>query len=342
MAVKTLCGIFSAMVLLLASGARAQNEDLFEFKQVADGVYAAIAKPQFFINCNAAVIVNEDDVLVVDTHSKPSAARTLIRQIARLTPKPVRYVVDSHFHWDHMQGNQAYPSAFPSSVEIISTEATRENIAKLGIPRVQDAIKSLPGQIDDLKAKLAPERDAKKKAELQSNLQQAESYLQELKAMQVTLPTLTFDKSLVLHKKGRSMYILFLGRGHTSGDAVVYLPKEKVVATGDLLHGWMPFMGDGFPREWVTTLDELDKLDFQHVIGGHGAVGDKARLKFFRNYLADLIAAVEQEVKAGASLQDAQKRVPDRLAPTYEKGMLNFRQSIVGNIAKVYSDLRGK
>lgn len=329
---------FIAAVLFFVPSAQAQDEELFEFKKVAEGVYAAIAKPQFFLNCNAAVIVNEYDVLVVDTHSKPSAARALIRQIARLTPKRVRYVVNSHFHWDHMRGNEAYPSAFPSNIQIISTQATRENIEKLGVPSVAEAIKSLPEQIEKLKAELAQEKDAKKKVERQSNLRQAESYLQELKAMRVVLPTLTFDKSLVLHKKERSIYILFLGRGHTSGDAVVFLPKEKVVATGDLLHGWMPFMGDAFPKEWVATLDELNKLDFQHVIGGHGEVGDKARLKFFRNYIADLIAEVEKEQAAG--LPEIQRRVPDRLAPTYEKGMRNFRQSIVGNIDRVYSELR--
>ncbi len=293
-------------ILVSSLVSQAQDGDLFDFKKVAEGVYAAIAKPQFALNCNAAVIVNEEDVLVVDTHSKPSAARAIIGQIGRMTPRPIRYVVDSHFHWDHMQGNQAYPSAYPSNIEIISTETTRENIEKLGIPRVADAVKMLPAQLEDLKAKLAQEKDARKKAELQSNIRQAEDYLRELKTMQVVLPTLTFDKSLVLHKKGRSIYILFLGRGHTSGDAVVFLPKEKVVATGDLLHGWMPFMGDGFPKEWVVTLDELDKLDFQHVIGGHGEVGDKARLRFFRNYIADLVAEVEKEHKAGASLEDVQ------------------------------------
>jgi cyclase len=102
-----------AVLLCLASavGANAQDTDLFDIKPMADGVYAAIAKPAYKVNCNAAIILLGDSVLVVDTHSKPSAARALIEQIKKLTDKPVRYVVNTHFHWDHYQGNQAYPSA---------------------------------------------------------------------------------------------------------------------------------------------------------------------------------------------------------------------------------------
>src|SRR5262245_48022592 len=87
-------------------------EDLFDIKPLADGVYAAIAKPTFILNCNAAIIVLDDGVMVVDTHSKPSAARGLMEQIKKITDKPVRYVVNTHFHWDHSQGNSAYPSVW--------------------------------------------------------------------------------------------------------------------------------------------------------------------------------------------------------------------------------------
>ena len=86
---------------------------LFDLKKVADGIYGAIARPTAMLNCNAAVVVNRDHVLVVDTHSKPSAAKALIRQIRdEITDLPVRYVVDSHLHGDHAMGNEAYPEAF--------------------------------------------------------------------------------------------------------------------------------------------------------------------------------------------------------------------------------------
>src|SRR5689334_22476111 len=105
-----------AFLVLLFSGKSATAQDLFDIKPVADGVYAAISKPAYKVNCNAVFSVLCDSDLVVDTHSKPSAARALIAQIKKLTDKPVRYVVSTHFHWDHYQGNEAYPSPWPSGI----------------------------------------------------------------------------------------------------------------------------------------------------------------------------------------------------------------------------------
>src|ERR1700716_4211602 len=139
-------------ILFLFLPASSVADDLFDIKPVADGVYAAIAKPAYKVNCNAAIILLDDALLVVDTHSKPSAARALIEQIKKLTDKPVRYVVNTHFHWDHYQGNQAYPSSWPAGVEIISSQATRENIEHRGIPRVKYEIATIPKEIEMLKA----------------------------------------------------------------------------------------------------------------------------------------------------------------------------------------------
>src|SRR5499427_9835073 len=141
-------------------------KDLFDIKPVADGVYAAIAKPAFKVNCNAAIILFDDVVLVVDTHSKPSAARALIEQIKKLTPKPVKYVVNTHFHYDHYQGNEAYPSSWPAGVEIIASEATRANIEQRGIPRVKHEIATMPREIESLKSDLNKATDPAKKEEI--------------------------------------------------------------------------------------------------------------------------------------------------------------------------------
>src|SRR6059058_4769311 len=143
-----------AGLFLLSAVYTAAAEDLFDIKPVADGVYAAISKPAYKVNCNAVIILLDDGVLVVDTHSKPSAARALIEQIKKLTPKPVKFVVNTHFHWDHYQGNEAYPSSWPAGVEIISSEATRTSIEQRGIPRVKHEIVTMPAQIEQLKADL--------------------------------------------------------------------------------------------------------------------------------------------------------------------------------------------
>src|SRR6202049_4034084 len=168
------------LVLLLpatcVAAAPAPGEDLFDIKPMADGVYAAIAKPAYKINCNAAIIVLGDGVLVVDTHSKPSAARALIEQIKKLTPKPVKYVVNTHFHWDHYQGNQAYPSSWPAGVEIISSEATRASIEQRGIPRVKHEIVTMPAEIEQLKAEMQKASTLQQRASTQKDISEAEAY----------------------------------------------------------------------------------------------------------------------------------------------------------------------
>ena len=330
--------LFSITVLYLLTASLTRAEDLFDIKPLADGVYAAIAKPAYKVNCNAAIIFLGDSVLVVDTHSKPSAARALIEEIKKITDKPVRYVVNTHFHWDHYQGNQAYPSSWPAGVEIISSQATRENIEHRGIPRVKYEIATMPREIEKLKSDLAAATDSKQKETLRTNLQEAEAYQAELQSMHFTLPTLTFDRSFILYRPSRTVQILWLGNAHTDGDVWVYLPKEKILICGDALHGWTPFMGDSYPFDWIRTLDTAEKLDFEQVLGGHGDVmRGKATFELWKAYFRDLLDETAQVYGKGASLEDAQKQVSMTLIAKYaSKFDSGFPQSVMGNITKAY------
>jgi cyclase len=330
--------LYLAIALLLSAVYTSAAEDLFDIKPIADGVYAAIAKPAYKVNCNAAIILFDDSVLVVDTHSKPSAARALIEQIKKLTDKPVRYVVNTHFHWDHYQGNQAYPSSWPAGVEIISSVATRLNIEQRGIPRVKHEITTMPQEIEKLKADLAKASDPKQKEELQGNLSQAEDYFAELKSMQVALPTMTFDHSLILHRKSRTVELFWLGNAHTNGDVFVYLPKEKILVTGDALHGWTPFMADSYPFDWITTLDNAEKLDFEQVLGGHGDVmHGKEKFELWKQYFHDLLDETGKAYAGGATLEQAQKQVAKILVSKYAaKFDPAFPQSVTANVTKAY------
>jgi cyclase len=318
--------------------ASAPSDDLFDIKPIADGVWAAIAKPTYKVNCNAAIIILGDGVLVVDTHSKPSAARALIEQIRKLTPKPVKFVVNTHFHWDHYQGNEAYPSSWPAGVEIISSEATRQNIQRLGIPRIKNEIVTMPQEIANLKNDLEKASTAGQKAAVQENLRQAEAYLSELKLMQITLPTMTFDRSLILRRGSRTVEILWLGRAHTDGDVFVFLPNEKFLATGDALHGWTPFMGDSYPYEWIQTLDAAEKLDFHTVLGGHGDVmHGKLRFELWKEYFQDLMDRTAAAYAEGATLDQAQKTVSAFLTKKYAAQFdPNFPKSVTANVTKAY------
>jgi cyclase len=337
------CLRWLGVLLLLAASSLGAADELFEVKPVVPGVYAAIAKDQFAVNSNAAIILLDDSVLVVDTHSKPSAARALIAQIKTLTEKPVKYVVNTHFHWDHYYGNGAYENAWPGGITIISSEATREAIERLGIPLLKRQVLTVPKQIKALKANLAKATDARKKAEIEENLRQAESYLDEIKAMQVTLPTLTFERSLILYQKSRTVEIRWLGRAHTVGDVVVYLPKDKVIVTGDALHRWTPYMGNSYPYDWIRMLEAAEKLDFDWVIGGHGdVISGKGQFQMWEQYFRDLMAETAAAYAQGATLEETRQRVAAVLVPKYTGKMPEtFPQDVIGNIEKAYRVVSG-
>src|ERR1700686_1800660 len=140
---------------LRATWTRAQapgaSTNLFTIEKVADDVYAALARPQIMTNCNAAIFVNSHDVLVVDAHSKPSAAAALIAQIKKeITPKPVRYLVNSHFHWDRTQGDAAYKAAGQEG-DIIPSDVTKQLMTQLSRDRLKESLEGVPAMIDNLK-----------------------------------------------------------------------------------------------------------------------------------------------------------------------------------------------
>jgi glyoxylase-like metal-dependent hydrolase (beta-lactamase superfamily II) len=133
--------IYDTYIEQLVAGAKAAvTTDLFEIQNVVAGVYCALARPQVLTNCDAAIFVNSADVLVVDAHAKPSAAVALIAQIKKhITSKPVRYLVDTHFHWDHSQGNAGYREAFGKDLKIIVSDATKELEAQFLQARLRES-----------------------------------------------------------------------------------------------------------------------------------------------------------------------------------------------------------
>jgi glyoxylase-like metal-dependent hydrolase (beta-lactamase superfamily II) len=311
-------------------------------KKVGDGVWAAVAAPAYKVNCNTAIIEDGDGVMVVDTHSKPSAARVIVERLRQLTSKPVRYVVNTHFHWDHWHGNEVYPAAYPGA-EVVTNQITREAMVRKGLKRIQDHVRTVPAEIAKLRAEAASAPTADQRARLETDLRLAEAYLAEVKGLRPALPTIAFEGTMKLYRRDREVHLLHLGRAHTEGDVFVYLPKEKVVVTGDALIGWTPYMGDGYPEEWVGTLDRLARLDFTHIIMGHGDVVGREWLGTFRAYVHDMVEAVRREAAAGATLEQAKERVTAQLAPTYEKPFSAYgeyrpwRAGIAANIERTFA-----
>ncbi len=326
-------------LLLLAASAQASAN--FDIQKLADGVYAAIAKPgPAQVGSNAAIIVNTEGVLIVDTHMRPSYARELLEEVKKLTPAPVRYVVNTHWHNDHTQGNQAYLNAFPKGTEFLAHTNTRRDIIAKAIPSIKEQLQALPGQLPKLEEKLAGAANAEDRARLKAVLDSQRAYLAELKQMEITLPTLTFDRSLILHPEGREIRILYFGRGHTAGDVVVHLPKERVVITGDLLTGGIPFYRDAYPSEWAPTLKAVATLDFAQVIPGHGAVQPgKEQLNKLIAYMEEMVAGVKKMVTEGKSLEQIKAGLD---LSKYTADFPNFPGGSAMAIERAYAEATGK
>ena len=201
------------ILVLIVAQTHLLAAQLFDIKPVTDDVYAAIAKPSFRTNCNAAIFILNHEVVVVDAESKPSAAREVISQIKRLTEKPVKYLVITHLHGDHFQGAEAYVTAWPG-VQIISTQSTREGIESRGVTRMQRETVTVPLAIEKLNADLGKASDDTAKAPIQQQLREAQAYLTELKQMKVILPNVTFDRHLTIHSDNDTLEVLFVGKGH--------------------------------------------------------------------------------------------------------------------------------
>jgi cyclase len=322
---------------LRATWARAQAPgaatNLFAIEKVADDVYAALARPQVLTNCNAAIFVNSNDVLVVDAHSKPPAAAALIAQIKKeITTKPVRYLVNTHFHWDHTQGDAAYKSA-NTKLDIIASEQTKQLMTQLSRNRMQETLDSVPRQIDTLQVRLSKAASAADRDYYQGLIGQLQAYQAEMKAYTLELPTITFDKSHVLKDPTGDLHVEFHGRAHTAGDVVVFSPAKRAVAAGDVIIGFLPNIGDGYPKPWPATIRSVGELPFDRIIPGHGPVHrDRARMLQMRNYIQELTGIVEDAKKAGKPLPELQKSITPASLKTLQAD--GYGDYVADNLAK--------
>jgi len=270
--------------------------------KLADGVYAIQHKNLNDGNPsgNTTVIIGDREVFVVDSCYRPSSAREDIAQIRQWTDKPVGYLLNTHFHNDHNNGNKTYMDAFPSLV-IIAQEETKKDM---------DLIQ--PGNIErgpkEIAATIAAFRQGKdqrgrpltedEKKEAQDLLPGLEELLGEFKDLAYQSPTLTFADKLDVNIGNREVQVKHLGRGNTPGDAIVYLPKEKILVAGDLLVNPIPYTYDGYPAEWIHTLQNMAQLDAQTIVPGHGPIlHDKSYLYLVAALLQGAVDQVRARIR---------------------------------------------
>jgi len=311
---KALFLLLIAAVLLVTANAQIrkpagvlQKAKAYRFNKIRDDVYHALGTGALTIGANSVVIINDNDVLLVDSHISPAAAWVLLDELKTITTKPVRYVINTHFHYDHAHGNQI----FGNDVEIIGHEFTRTTLLNDAEGRLfKSYISGLPGQIETLRGRVAAATDPTQKAQLETQLEAAEANRASQAEVKGVPPTVTLKDKMTLYRGAREIQLLYLGRGHTGGDVVVYLPKERILCTGDLMTNGTSNMVDGFADEWVNSLEALKKLEFDTVLPGHGeAFTGKDKITAYQAYLRDIWSQVGKLKQQGVSADEAAKKV---------------------------------
>lgn len=277
------------------------------FQKVADGIYYATTSGTMNVGANSPIILTADEALIVDSSITPAAGRALAEDLKAVTDKPIRYVVDSHYHYDHAFGNQVFDRTahvIGHQNTLIRMPGSMEQFTYL------NSVRPIPERVATLKDRIAKESDPQQKGALERQIAISLAYLEQVKETRITVPNLTFTDSVTLNRGGREIQIKYLGRGHTDTDVVVFLPKERIVATGDLMESIISYMGDSYPEDWIATLERLKALQFDTVLPGHGVVfTGKAKITAFQEYLRDLITQVEALRRQGVSAEDAATRI---------------------------------
>ena len=305
-------------ILLLWSGismAGAANSPEFVLSPVAEGVYAAIRSepPGLTFVSNSVFIIGDDDVVVVDTGAGPTHARALITALKKLTPKPVKYVINTHWHDDHMLGNAAFREAYPG-VEFIGHANSITEMQTTGAANRKQLLAEGPAFADEIRQALANGVNLagkpishEERLSFQSDLVWADRYFAEAPRTAVIAPTMTLETELRLQRGAREIVVRHLGRAHTAADIVVHLPKENIVITGDLVVWPVPLFGTtSFPVDYIATLEALLLLKPATIIPGHGPVmRDTA-------YLAKMLAvlkSIEMQVRAAVARGESREQI---------------------------------
>ncbi|HEU5348205.1 MAG TPA: MBL fold metallo-hydrolase [Ktedonobacterales bacterium] len=263
----------------------------FHVEGIAEGVWAAIVERGTGAWGNAGIVALGDRTLVFDTFLTPAAARDLRVAAESLTGRAVSYVVNSHYHMDHIHGNAVF-----SDAHIIATEKTRERIATRGAELIAQAREQpeYPASFDTQIAIAATPELRDDLSVLQGEYRALQAALPELA---LRLPDVTFEHRLTLHGANRTAEVLSYGGGHTSSDTFLLLPAERIAFLGDLLGVRMhPSFGQANLEQWDVILERIEQLDIWTVVPGHGPVGTMADVAALRQYLFEVETLVDEAI----------------------------------------------
>jgi glyoxylase-like metal-dependent hydrolase (beta-lactamase superfamily II) len=309
------------------------------------------------VSGNTTMIVGDEGVVIVDTGQHPAVTRRIIAEIRALTPKPVQYVINTHWHNDHVAANFLYAEAFPG-VKFIAQRATADlmDTETRGFQQASSCQTFLRVQSKTLREGLAsnagpdgkPLTDARRKR-LEGVVEDADAAAAECLEYKYRGADIAFDDRLQLRLGKREVQVMFLGRANTAGDAVVYVPDVKVLAVGDILVHPFPFAFQSFIGEWAAVLRKIEAMDAVAIVPGHGPVmRDRKYLADVAELMESVDAQVRRAYEPGMSLEDLRKKIDlsafrARIAGNDPTLLANFDASVAGAaISRAWQAMRGQ
>jgi glyoxylase-like metal-dependent hydrolase (beta-lactamase superfamily II) len=234
-------------------------------------VFEAAEGTTAVVNGNIVAVVGSDSVLVVDTGQIPSIARRVAAEIKSLTRAPVRYVVNSHRHGDHLLGNATFREAFPG-VKFIAHSHTIEQAAKFYGDYAATMKKRLPAIVEDMRKQRAASKSDDEKLWIGRTLECVDALLPEVEHTHYLAPDVTVDKEMTLDLGGVTAVVKHIGAGNTPGDLVVWVEPDRLVAAGDMVVAPVPYAIGSAIEPWTRTMAALRALGAAVIVPGHGPV----------------------------------------------------------------------
>lgn len=342
----------AAALSAAAAGAQQQAPVAIARTELAPGIYQfTVASDGYVEQLNSVAIVNDSAVLVFDTTTRPSTARTILQEIRKITPKPVRFVANSHWHPDHWSGNEVFAAA-DSSLEIIATEKERDFMLNLSafypsyIPKgLAAGEKSVAEQFASGKRPDGSPITPELRKQMEFELQQARDLTAEQLKVHRTYPTLTYTDRMTLRHGGREFQFISV-TGDAQATTVLYLPKEKILMTGDAVSYPIPYFTPPL-SEHAKSIRQLAALDATTIVPGHGpAFHDKSYMLLEAALFEEVLRQAEAALRGGAvSIDDVQAKVDlSQFRQRFSKGdpalAAQFDASTPSLVRKAYIELR--
>lgn len=277
----------------------------FRLEKLGPGTFAAIATSTGFGLCNAGIVDLGGRTVVFDSMLTPTAGADLARAAERCTGRKPDWVVNSHWHGDHIWGNASFEGA-----HIVSSRRVREIVLQKSRAQFED------NRREFLQELVSMGRPGSPIAVVDRPRVRAwfRGVLGVPRNFRIVPPAVTFDREIVLEGSRRSLRVMTYGGGHSPSDVFGYLPDEKILFAGDLtMVGLHPSVSDGQPEAWAQILSRIRRLPVACVVPGHGPTADKRALEFEERYLHDLIQLTHRAVRRELSLDEArQMPIPAR------------------------------